>query len=156
MAPASPETDADTKCQRPRDRADTSTKDAAMNINDLNLGRDALEALLGLALKVELHGNRQYKVTKSLDDFVALLKVSQVADVQDIRDALQRFTTILTSDQQAFLRVLGVDIQPRTVSSRSYRGRQVAEAQPEDTGQERDEGQEGKKKVIYRGRIHWV
>ena len=129
-------------------------KDTPMTLDDLKLGTDALEALLGLALKVELHANRRFKATRNLDDFIDLLRTSQRVEIDDVRQALNRFAAVLTQDPQAFLRLLGVEIQPRTVRSRSYRGQAMPEAGSPERPTEAP-GQEGKTRIVYRGREHW-
>lgn len=128
-----------------------------MNMDDLNLGTETVSALLALALKVELNDKTRFRATRSLDELVALLQAAQRIHHDDIRAALRKVFASLNGEQEALFRRLGIDVQPRTEHSMSYRGKHVTRetATGRRDGAPHDDKQ-GKTRIIYRGQEKWI
>lgn len=129
-----------------------------MNLQQMRLSDHSLGKLSQLALAVELHEHKRFKLRKDIDQVIGLLKIASNSANNAIQSKLSDFTSSLNADSFGFFRTLGIDLSepsPAKKSQRTYRGQALETKEPSSAKTETASSDDNskKKKIIYRGKV---
>ena len=130
-----------------------------MKTEVLKFSVGAIEAIQVLRIKVELNEKTHLRC-KNTDELVQLLEIATRSNSAQVKEALQKFVTQLSSQQLGYFEKIGLVLEPAVeekTTIKSYRGVPIQDVvKPDAKNIAMAEPPIAKRKIIYRGQVKWV